>query len=106
MRPADLSHRPNRSTVLGVSDTPAFRWPSVRATMRRTRQAESQRPASSEGHRERRFTSPTPPTRAGMILCRLGIHRYRPIPGSEDGLEHGERCGRCGATATFSYPGV
>jgi len=46
------------------------------------------------------------PERLRTFLCRVGLHRYRPIPGSEHGLAHDERCRRCGAIATFTYPGV
>ena len=40
------------------------------------------------------------------LLCRWGIHKFRVLPGTEDGLAHDEQCCRCGAVATFTYPGV
>lgn len=49
---------------------------------------------------------PTALDRFGRLLCRWRFHKFRVLPGTEDGLAHDEQCVRCGTVATFTYPGV
>ena len=55
---------------------------------------------------DRRHHIRTTREQLGEFLCRWGIHKFRVLPGTEDGLAHDEQCCRCGAVATFTYPGV